>query len=107
MTGREKLYRNAPEDDEKTVIRILWAIDPKDGNGRTVYDELFSELKRIHGRPKRTVDNKDVDSITGIHDEAGSWWEYDKYSVSCSYIEYKESGRCQVMYKIRAKANAL
>ena len=106
MTGREKLYRNAPEDEEKTVIGILWSIDPTDGNGRPVYDELFSVLKRIHGRPKRTVDSKDVESIAGIHDEASSRWEYDKYAVSCSYIEYKESGRCQVMYKIQAKAGA-
>lgn len=89
----------APNEEEKTVFSILWSVDPTDGKGKEVYDKLFSDLKSAYGNPKTSNDKKDVESVTGVHDAAQAQWEFKDYTVSCTYIEYHESGKCQIQYK--------
>ncbi len=89
----------APSDEEETVFGILWQTDPTDGKGKEVYDTLFSDLQKTYGKPKMSNDKKDVESVTGIHDAAQARWELKDYTVSCTYIEYHASGKCQIQYK--------
>ena len=89
----------SPFDGDDSVFTVLWQLDPTDGNGKSVYDKLFSDLKNAYGKPRISNDNTDVESVTGIHDEAQALWKFKDYTVSCSYIEYPESGKCQIQYK--------
>ncbi len=97
----------SPYDGEETVFSILWQVDPTDGNGKKVYDILFSDLQKAYGKPKLSNDKKDVESVTGIHDEAQARWEFEDYTVSCTYIEYHESGMCQIQYKRSKTADSI
>ena len=89
----------SPLDENKTVFSILWQIDPTDGKGKDVYDALFSGLRATYGKPALSRDEKDVASVTGTYDAAQAQWQLKEYSVSCTYIEYHESGKCQIQYK--------
>ena len=91
--------------DVKTVNSILWSADPTDGNGKAVYDELFASLGNTFGKLKTAQDNQGVESFTGVLDEAKAQWEKDDFVVSCFYIEYHESGYCQIQTKLQKKTN--
>lgn len=84
--------------DEATVIHILWTVDPTDGKGRAVYDALFAELKKTHGEPAVSSDEMDVESIIGTYDEAKAEWQFDGYTVHCTYMNLRDSGFCQIQY---------
>ena len=86
-------------EGEPKVISILWDARPTDGNGKAAYDALFSTLKKIYGRPYTSRDKKDVEGVTGVCDEAQAQWKEDEYTVSVTYIEYHESGMCQILYR--------
>lgn len=80
------------------VTSVKWDTRPTDGNGKKVYDDLFSALKSCYGKPGVSSDKKDIESATGIYDSAQARWEFEDFTVSFSYIEYHESGMCQVLY---------
>ena len=90
-------------EGEPTVMNILWQADPTDGSGKAVSDALLADLKKCYGKPDQSVDKKDVTSVTGVHDEANARWNSKEYTISVTYIEYKESGKCQIQYKRSAK----
>ncbi|MDI9498117.1 MAG: hypothetical protein QM270_06485 [Bacillota bacterium] len=88
--------------DEETVTSILWTAQPTGGNGKAVYDTLFSVLRKLHGKPGRCSDEKDVEALVGVYSEAQAQWQLTDCTVRCSYIEYRDSGLCEIQYALRS-----
>ena len=96
--GKRLMYFYAPEG-EPLLTDVKWICEPTDGSGKAVYDELFAALKKCYGKPKVSRDRKNVtEGVALEHDEAQAQWEYDDYSVSCTYYELHDGGRCQIIY---------
>ncbi len=96
--GRLLMYFYASEG-EPVLMDVKWICEPTDGSGKAVYDELFAALRKCYGKPQISRDRKNVtEGVAMEHDEAQAKWDHDGYSVSCTYYELHNGGRCQIIY---------
>ena len=92
-------------EGEPTVRNIHWDCEPADGNGKAVYDQLFTALKECYGKPKESRDKQNVSEGVALeHNEASGQWVFDDYTVSCSYYEII-GGVCQIHYRRDVKTD--
>ena len=91
-----------------TVESIRWIAEPADGTGKETYDALFAALKKCYGKPAMKKDRENVEGALGsCYDEAAARWDFDEYSVSCSYYCSQVNGKCQIIYNRSIAADAL
>lgn len=88
---------------DAAVQSVVWNAEPEDGRGKSLYDRLYAGLRECYGKPDLDQADDDVAAAGGTYDSARSGWQITGGRVELTYIEYQDSGLCQIRYERRAE----